>query len=211
MPALAFAQGGDSGSINGYVYDQSGNPMQGIKVTASSATQIGGVKTAYTDGDGAFRMRALIPGTFEVKASAPNMRTVVQKDVKVGITSAVELNLIMEVQIKGEEATISQKTPLVSTTKANVAEEFDSEFVEALPHHARDNIHRDMVGSVAGSVANRMRGGAANQTIVTQDGFDMGPPGKTISPTLKSSAAFEIQTAGYAGTTRPPRAVCSTW
>jgi hypothetical protein len=199
LPGLAFAQGGDSGSINGYVFDQAGNPMKGIKITAASSTQIGGVKTAYTDDAGAFRMRALIPGTFEVKAAAPNMRTVVQKDVKVGITSAVELNLIMDVQTKGEEVTISQKAPLVSTTKANVAEEFDSEFVEALPHHARDNIHRDMLGSVAGSVGNRMRGGAANQTVVTQDGFDMGPPGKTISPSLKASSAFEIQTGGYAG------------
>jgi hypothetical protein len=46
-------------------------------------------------------------------------------------------------------------------------------------------------------MSNRMRGGGANQTVVTQDGFDMGPPGKTISPALKSSAAFEVQTGGY--------------
>jgi hypothetical protein len=199
VPVLAYGQGGESGSINGYVFDQTGMPLKGVKITASSSTQIGGAKTAYTDDEGAFRMRSLIPGTFEVKATAPKLRTVVQKDVKVGITSAVELNLIMDVETAAEQITVKQAQPLVSTTKPNVAEEFDTEFVEALPHHARDNIHRDMVGSVAGSVSNRMRGGAANQTIVTQDGFDMGPPGKTISPSLKSSAAFEIQTGGYAG------------
>jgi hypothetical protein len=199
FPVLAYGQGGDSGSINGYVFDQAGTPLKGVKVSASSPTQIGGAKTTYTGEDGSFRLRSLIPGQFEVNASAPKLRTVVQKGVKVGITSAVELNLIMDVETATEQVTIKQTTPLVSTTKPNVAEEFDTEFVEALPHHARDNIHRDMVGSVAGSVANRMRGGAANQTIVTQDGFDMGPPGKTISPTLKSSAAFEIQTGGYAG------------
>jgi hypothetical protein len=197
FPGLVYAQGGDSGSIIGYVLDQTGNPVSGVKVTATSGTQIGGVKTAYSDETGAFRMRALIPGLFEVRAQAPNLSPVVQKDVQVGITAAAELTFVMEVQTTADEVMIVQKAPLVSTTRANVSEDFSSEFVEALPHAGRDNIHRDMVGSVAGSVANRMRGGSANQTIVTQDGFDMGPPGKTISPSLKSSAAFEIQTAGY--------------
>ena len=90
-----------------------------------------------------------------------------------------------------------QKAPVVSTTKPNVTEDFSNDFVEALPHHTRDNIHRDMLGSVAGAVGNRMRGGGANQTLVTQDGFDMGVPGRVISPAFKSTAAFEIQTAGY--------------
>jgi hypothetical protein len=197
IPTTAFAQGGDSGSILGYVYDQAGNPVRGIKVTATSPTQIGGPKSAYTDDEGAFRLRQLIPGMFELRASGPKLRTLLQKDIKVGISAPVELNLVMEVETAVETVTVRQTAPLVSTSKPNVHEEFDADFVEALPHHGRDNIHRDMLGSVAGSMSNRMRGGSANQTILTQDGFDMGPPGKTISPALKSTAAFEVQTAGY--------------
>ena len=196
-PLTAFGQGGDQGSIVGYVFDQTGNPIRGVKIAASSPTQIGGAKTAYTNEEGSFRIRALIPGTFEVRATAPTLRTVVQKDVHVGIGAAAELSLVMEVMSAVEEVKVVEKSPLVSTTKPNLREEFSNDFVEALPHHGRDNIHRDMLGSVAGSMANRMRGGGANQTIVTQDGFDMGPPGKTISPALKSSAAFEVQTGGY--------------
>jgi hypothetical protein len=196
-PLAAFAQGGDSGAIIGYVYDQNGNPVRGVKVVATSPTQIGGAKTGYSSEDGAFRIRALIPGRFEVKATAPTLRTVIQKDVNVGINAPAELTFVMEVVTDVEQVTVVEKAPLVSTTKPNLREEFNSEFVENLPHHGRDNIHRDMIGSVAGSMANRMRGGNANQTIVTQDGFEMGPPGKTISPSLKSSQAFEIQTGGY--------------
>jgi hypothetical protein len=198
-PVAARAQGGDSGSIVGYVFDQGGNPIRGVRVVATSSTQIGGPKTAYTNEEGAFWLRALIPGRFEVQASAPSLKLLVQKDIKVGITAPVELTFVMEVKTAVEEVTIVQKAPLVSTTKPNVREDFDSDLVESLPHHGRDNIHRDMIASVAGSISNRMRGGAANQTVITQDGFDMGPPGKTISPSLKSSAAFEIQTAGYGG------------
>jgi len=196
-PLAARGQGGDSGSIIGYVYDQAGNPLRGIKVVATSPTQIGGPKVAYSDDEGGFRLRALIPGTFEVRAGGPKLRTLLQKDIKVGITAPTELSFVMEVETAVEQVTVVQKAPLVSTTRANVREDFDSDFVESLPQHGRDNIHRDMLGSVAGAMSNRMRGGAANQTIITQDGFDMGPPGKTISPALKSTAAFEVQTAGY--------------
>jgi hypothetical protein len=181
----------------GYVVDQGGNPISGVRIVATSPTQIGGQKVTYTDAEGGFNLRALIPGTFEVRASAPNMGSLVQKDVKVGITAAAELNLMMEVKTTQEEVTVVQKAPVVSTTKPNVTEDFSNDFVEALPHHTRDNIHRDMLGSVAGAVGNRMRGGGANQTLVTQDGFDMGVPGRVISPAFKSTAAFEIQTAGY--------------
>jgi hypothetical protein len=197
VPLAAHGQGGDQGSIVGYVFDQTGNPVRGVKITAVSPTQIGGAKVAYTNDEGSFRIRALIPGTFEVRATAATLRTVVQKDVHVGIGAPAELSLVMEVMTSVEEVKVVEKSPLVSTTKPNLREEFSNDFVEALPHHGRDNIHRDMLGSVAGSMGNRMRGGGANQTVVTQDGFDMGPPGKTISPALKSSAAFEIQTGGY--------------
>ena len=196
-PGRALAQGGDSGSIVGYVFDQGGNPLAGVQVIATSPTQIGGKRTAYTNSEGSFRIRALIPGTFEVRATAPNLRPIVQKDVKVGITSAAEVNLVMEVKTAEETITVVEKSKMVSTSKPNVSEVFDADFIEALPHPTRDNVHREMLRSVPGAVANRMRGGAANQTIVTQDGFEMGTPGRVISPAMKSSAAFEIQTAGY--------------
>src|SRR3712207_296222 len=42
VPQAALGQAGDSGSIVGYVYDQRGNPIRGVKVIATSPTQIGG-------------------------------------------------------------------------------------------------------------------------------------------------------------------------
>jgi hypothetical protein len=41
-PTAARAQGGADGSIVGYVFDQSGNPLAGIAITATSPNQIGG-------------------------------------------------------------------------------------------------------------------------------------------------------------------------
>src|SRR4051812_18395405 len=79
-PSVAFGQSA-SGSLVGYVFDQGGTPIKGVKVTTTSPTQIGGAKTTYSNDEGYFRFAALFPGTFEVRASAPKLKTIIQKDV----------------------------------------------------------------------------------------------------------------------------------
>jgi hypothetical protein len=193
-PLVAYGQGGTTGSIVGNIFDQTGSPIKGVKVVASSPTQIGGARTAYTNDQGEFRMRQLFPGKFEVRAMAPKLKTVVQKDVNVGITSSAEVNIVMEVEVAGvEEVKVVEKAPTVSTTTTNVKEVYDLDFVEAMPFNSRDQVFNQMVAQIGGAVGNRIRGGAANQTLFTQDGFDM----RDQYPVTKASAAYEIQSAGY--------------
>jgi hypothetical protein len=193
VPALAAAQSGQVGSITGYVFDEAGMPLKGIKVSATSPTQIGGARVAYTNDEGLFRILQLAPGRFEVRSSAPKMETIIHKDIGVGISSATEMNIVMKVQTQTEEIAVVEKAPLVVTTKANVKETFELAMVEALPHGSRDNIHNQMVNDVAGGMNNRVRGGNTNQTMFSQDGFEM----RGQFPTLKSSAAYEVNTGGF--------------
>jgi len=195
VPERGWAQNrGDSGAIAGCVYDQTGAPIKGVKITTSSTTQIGGKKTAYSNDEGCFRFPVLDPGVFQVRADAPKLRTVVQQNVHVGINGASEVNLVMEVasdQI--EEVKVVEKAPLVSTTSASVKEVYDVDFVDSLPHENRDVIFQQVTNYSAGAINGRIRGGAANQTIYTMDGFNL----FREYPTVKASAAYEIQTAGY--------------
>jgi hypothetical protein len=193
-PLETRAQGNADGTIVGYVFDQTGSPIRGVKIAASSPTQIGGSKTAYTNEEGLFRFRQLFPGTFQVSATAPKLKTVIQKDVRVGLSSAAEVNIVMEVQTAGiEEVKVVEKAPTVSTTKTAVKEVYDLDFVESMPLNGRDQVFNQMVGQIGGAVGGRVRGGAGNQTIFTQDGFDM----RDQFPVTKASAAYEIQSAGY--------------
>ena len=189
----AAAQGGQNGSILGHVFDQSGMPLKGIQVQATSPTQIGGSRSSYSNEEGAFHFLGLQPGSFEVRASAPKLKTVVIKDVRVGISSPADVNVILEVETAAEEVQVVERAPLISTSKATVMEVFDLDMVEGLPHGSRDNIHSQVINDVAGGINGRIRGGAANQTIYTQDGFDI----RGQVPTLKASAAYEVNTGGY--------------
>jgi hypothetical protein len=194
LAAPAHAQRGDSGSIVGFVYDPSGAPLKGVRLTASSATQIGGKKVAYSNTEGAFRFPGLDPGVFELRAEAPKLRTYVQQNIKVGINAPAEIDVVMEVAAGSvEEVKVVQKAPLVSTTTASIKETYDIDFVDSLPHDNRDVIFQQMANYSPGVVNGRIRGGATNQTIFTMDGFNL----FREFPTVKASAAYEIQTGGY--------------
>jgi hypothetical protein len=93
-----------------------------------------------------------------------------------------------------EEVKVVQKAPLISTTTANVKEVYDIDFVDSIPHDNRDVIYQQISNYAAGAIrGGRIRGGATNQTIYFMDGFNM----LRQYPTLKASAAYEIQTAAY--------------
>ena len=56
----------DTGAIVGFVFDQTGMPLAGVKVSATSADRPVVKATAATDAEGAFRVSKLRPGRFTV-------------------------------------------------------------------------------------------------------------------------------------------------
>jgi hypothetical protein len=198
-PALAQVVG----SITGTVYDQTGVPLGGVRIAARSDTQIGGQKTAYSDSQGFFRIPGLQPGSFEVVASAPGLKSVVQKQVRVGLNAPAEVNVLMEAQTREEEVRVIERAPVISTTSAKVKETFDANFVDALPldkrtgygGFIRDNVPgaADGGGVFAGSDwLARVRGANTNQNAILVEGFRM----DWHKITLNSLAAMEVLTAG---------------
>ncbi len=198
LSTFAHAQSGVNGSIVGNVFDQTGAPIKGVKVSARSDTQIGGAKVTYTNDEGFFRIPGLQPGDFEVTGTAPKLKSVLQKGVKVGVTSVVDVSLIMEVETAVEEVKVIERAPVVSTTTANVKEVFDADFVEGLPTIERWAVESFVGYNTPGASYQslrsvRFRGGGTEQNAFNVEGFKMN--GQKI--TTKSLAALEVNTAGY--------------
>ena len=59
--APAFPQG-LTGAITGRVLDSGGGLLPGVEVAVSSPAMIGGARTAFTDGQGAYRVTQLPSG-----------------------------------------------------------------------------------------------------------------------------------------------------
>jgi hypothetical protein len=201
VPEIAEAQ--VVGSITGTVTDQTGMPLKGVRITGRSETQIGGAKSTYTDDQGFFRLPGLQPGIFEVTSASPGLRSVIQKQIRVGLNAPAEIFVIMEAQTKEEEVQVVERAPIISTTSAKVKETFDANFVDNLPldkrtgygGFIRDNVPgaADGGGVFAGSDwLARVRGANTNQNAVLVEGFRM----DWHKITLNSLAAMEVLTAG---------------
>src|SRR5205814_8674610 len=203
LPSGARAQGDATGSITGYAYDQAGNPLPGITITARSPTQIGGTRKTTTNSDGFFRMAALSPGIFELHGRAPKMQTYLQEGIHVGL-GTVELTVIMSVVSVGADLVIEDRQPMVHPDSAKVSVVYDTDYVDTLPMRSRDQVHTQLVNQVPGGMNGRMRGATENQTLFLQDGFELNQS-NGVYPVLKSAAAFEIGVAGYGadGATAP--------
>lgn len=199
-PAAAFAQSGTVGTILGTIVDQTGQPIKGVKITATSPTQIGGAKVTYTNDEGGFALRALQPGTFDIKATAPKLRPVVQNNVRVTPSAAADVTMMMEVDTDDmvDEVKVVEKAPLVSVRTANVGESFDEEFLDNMPTESKfaleNAVSTQTPGMVNKGVRNfRSRGGTTNQNAMQLEGFTV----QGIELTTGSMAAIEVQTAGY--------------
>jgi len=191
---LAFAQGAGAGSIDGFVTDQSGNPLRGVKIVAESSAQIGKGRTTYTTAEGTFHLGGLTPGKFNITATSPGLQTVKQDSIEVGISSPADVNVMMEVKTAEERVVVVEKrNPVISTTKAAVQQSFDQKVIEAVPFRDTVNQFRDIVLSAPGSINLRVRGASSTQTAFLEDGFEI----RDIFPPVRSAQAFEVQTAAY--------------
>jgi hypothetical protein len=197
-PLAARADDPASGSLVGSVTDRAGGALAGVRVTASSATQIGGARIAYTGDDGRFRIVALSPGRFAVTATASQLKAAARSQVQVGLGAPATVHLVMDVETAVEEITISERAPAINATSATVKQVLDEDFIDHLPSDFKLGAEAVIASAVPGVVSPsartmRVRGGGVNQTALLVEGFDM----VGQRSTLKGMAAIEMSTAGY--------------
>jgi hypothetical protein len=202
LPAAALAQ--TVGNLSGHVYDQSGTPIRGVKVTASSDIQIGGPRSVMTDDEGHYRLQNLSPGVFTVTATALHLKTVIQKNVRVTAAASNELDILMEVETAEEQVRVVERAPTVNTNSPQVGETFDQEFVSNLPLGTRSyqgvmNLAPG-VNDISGGGNPNVRGGAFFNNNYLVDGVRTTDP---VTHTFGTNFSFDAQaqqqviTAGF--------------
>ena len=183
-----------TGSADGFVTDQGGNPLRGVKIVAQSRTLIGKGRTTYTSAEGTFHLGGLTPGKYTFTATSPGLETVIQENIEIGIASPADINVMMEVKTAEQRVVIVEKRqPVISTTKAAVQQNYDQQLIEAIPFRDTVNQFRDIIHSAPGSINLRVRGASATQTAFLEDGFEI----RDIFPPIRSAQAFEVQTSAY--------------
>ena len=144
-----------SGSITGFVTDQSGAIIPHATITVTN-TNTGVVTTLSTDAAGLYNATRIPPGTYTVAVEAPGFKRSVQENITVQVDSTVRIDVKLELGEVTQEVTVSGAAPILESQKTDVATTISESQVEAIPVRGRNiTILYDLVpGVVSGQGGN---------------------------------------------------------
>ena len=126
--ALGPAQ--TTGGIAGWISDSLGAPLPGVTVGVVGAN-LQGTRVGLTAKDGTYRLPALPPGRYVVRASLPGFASV-EKTVAVGVDATSTVKMILQIAVR-ESVFVSGETPFVDTTSTTAASGYGGNVVIHLP------------------------------------------------------------------------------
>ena len=168
--------------------------LPGVSVEAASPALIEKMRTAFTDGNGQYRVEDLRPGTYTVTFSLQGFSTFKREGVELTGSFTATINADLKVGTLAETVTVTGESPIVDVQSAKRETTLNSEVIRSLPTVRNYN---SMVVLVPGVVTNAndvatgplinqfpIHGGRANESRLTIDGLNVGnPPGGNQPPT----------------------------
>ena len=119
IPSLAAAQA-TTGEITGRVEDSGGAIVPGVTVTAENR-DTGFMRSTLTNGEGDYVIALLPPGRYNVGAELQGFKRAVRENVLVNVGTRQTLNLLLEVGGVTEQVLVTATTPLIDTTRSEIA------------------------------------------------------------------------------------------
>src|SRR6266850_4908305 len=122
--------------VTGIVADAQGGILPGVTITVTNA-ESGVVRTIVTEENGRYRLGGIPPGRYNLKAELPGFATQDVKDITLTIGLEYPKDFTMGIQGLQESITITGETPVVETTKTEVAAVVTQQQIETLPFQDR--------------------------------------------------------------------------
>src|SRR5579872_1961254 len=155
---MAYAQ---EGTITGTVTDDTKSVLPGASVTATDQ-DTGRQMVAVTNDKGEYRLLQVLPGKYSIQAELSGFATVVLKDVEILVGQHATVPLTMKLASVSETLTVVGETPLVDTSRSQVAGNVDRRQMEALPLQGRNwmELSKLVKGVTANDIGNSIGTGA---------------------------------------------------
>ena len=129
LPAVAHAQS----AIAGVVRDTSGAVLPGVTVEAASDVLIEKTRAVITDGEGAYRIVDLRPGSYSVTFVLPGFQTFKRDALELPSNFTASINAEMKVGALEESVTVSGASPVVDVNSNVKSQVLNREVLDAVP------------------------------------------------------------------------------
>jgi hypothetical protein len=219
LPARAQLAGAN---LSGVVMDASGRSVPNATVSIkNSATGV--IREVQSNSDGLYSAPNLLPGEYDIEASAPSFSKTVEKDVTLTVGSERALNLTLKVGAVNSVIQVTGTPPLVETSSSTLSATVGQKTIVDLPLNGRDwtllatlqpGVIAVRAQATTGNSANRGNRGFGNQladsghrpyeNTYRVDGINIndytnGAPGSVLGVTLGVDAIreFNVVTSNY--------------
>lgn len=125
LPGPLMAQ--QTGTLSGSVHDAQGGVLPGVTITLTSASLIGGARTATTGTTGTYQFTSLPPGAYTVTYELAGFSSLKRDDIRVLVAQTTRLDVELSVGSLQETVTVSGDSPVVdvssTTTQTNISKD----------------------------------------------------------------------------------------
>ena len=125
-----------NGVIAGIVTDAQGGVLPGVTITTRN-TETGFTRSVVTEADGRYRLAALPPGRYTLRAELLGFGAVEVTEITVNIGSDLVRDVTMQVQGVQESVSVTAEAPVVETTRTSVSGVVTQEQMQMLPLETR--------------------------------------------------------------------------
>ena len=195
-----------TGSIAGRVIDESGAPLAGTTVEATSPS-LQGTRTATADANGDYRLTLLPPGRYTVTANLQGFATETRESVAVGLDKGTTLDLALRVTA-ADVITVTGEAPVIDSSSTTLGTSLDVRAIQTLPT-ARNYSSVVQITPGVSSDANPENQGQTTITVygssgaenvfyidgVNTTGVEYGFQGKELN--FEFIEAVDVKTGGY--------------
>ena len=133
VPAPMYAQTGQRSAIEGVVTDPQGAVVRDITVALSGDRLIGGRRTITTDALGHFRFVELLPGTYDVEASAQGFKTIRRSHIVLPVETTYTVPFALQVADVAESVEVPATRALIDVRSAASPTIFDQPLLQDVP------------------------------------------------------------------------------
>jgi len=172
-------------TLDGTVRDETGGPLPGVSLALKS-TSTGATRTATTDAAGRYRIAALDPGTYDLRAELQNFKAAARTGIVLTVGGTTQVDLQMNLGTLSEVVTVESQAPLIEPNKMDVSRVVTAAEIQALPISGRNFVDFVKLSSGVTTGRENVGGGAFKEP-------DVGV-GSAAAPRLSFAGQPELHT-----------------